>query len=94
MMLDTNDIQIINQAVRSGLMHHDMEIDEVKVKLKESQEEANMLSAEICKLRKDMQRVKEILDETTFLDEGEELVIFTRKEYFEMMNAVNGGSQV
>lgn len=93
-MLDSNDIQVINQAVRIGLANHDKQIEEIKMKLKESQQEANSLSAEVCRLRKDIQRLKDLLEETTWLDEGEELVIFTRKEYFEIMNVLAGGSEL
>lgn len=92
-MLNSNDYQIISQLIRNE-MERMKDPEVLKTKLKEAQHEANFLSAQLCTKEKQLQRIKEILDGTTFLDEGEELVIFTRKEYFEMMNVLNGGSQI
>lgn len=92
-MLDSNDLQLIKQIVNE-VVEQKRAPTESETKLKEAQHEANFLSAQLCAKEKQLQRVKEILEETTFLDEGEELVIFTRKEYFEMLNAVNGGSTI
>lgn len=92
-MLDSNDLQAIKQIVNE-VVEQKRAPTETETKLKEAQHEANFLSAQLCAKEKQLQRVKEILEETTFLDEGEELVIFTRKEYFEMLNAVNGGSTI
>lgn len=92
-MLNSNDYQIISQLIRNE-MERMKDPELIKTKLKEAQHEANFLSAQLCAKEKQLQQVKELLETAEWLDEGEELVIITRKEYFQILNAVNGGSQI
>lgn len=89
-MLDSNDLQVIKQIVYE-VVEQERDPTELEVKLKESQHEANFLSAQVCAKEKQLQRVHELLGTAEWLDEGQELVTITRKDYNEMLDILNGG---
>lgn len=89
MMLSGNDYQAIAQIVRDEMgKYEDPAL--LKTKLKESQHEANSLSAQVCTKEKQLQQLKKILGRAKWLDEGEELVIITRSDYNKMLDILTG----
>jgi len=89
-MLDSNDLQVIKQIIRDETKKYEDPVF-LKTKLKESQHEANSLSAQLCAKEKQLQHVKELLGTAEWLDEGEELVVIIRKDYNEMLDILEGG---
>lgn len=89
-MLDSNDLQVIKQIVNE-VVEHERDPSELEVKLNEAQHEANFLSAQVCAKEKQLQRIHEILDTAEWLDEGQELATFTRKDYNKMIDIISGG---
>lgn len=89
-MLDSNDLQVIKQIVNE-VVEQERDPTELEVKLKDSQHEANFLSAQVCVKEKQLQRIHEILGSAEWLDEGQEVVTITRKDYIKMLDIVNGG---
>lgn len=89
-MLDSNDLQVIKQIVNE-VVDRERDPTELEAKLKESQHEANFLSAQVCTKEKQLQQILEILDTAEWLDEGQELVTITRKDYNKMLDILNGG---
>ncbi len=89
-MLDSNDLQVIKQIVNE-VVHKERAPTELETKLKEAQHEANFLSAQVCAKEKQLQQVTELLGTAEWLDEGEELVTFTRKDYKNMLDVLEGG---
>lgn len=89
-MLDSNDLQLIKQIVNEVVeQKHDP--PELQVKLNEAQHEANFLSGQVCAKEKQLQRIHELLGTAEWLDEGQELVAITRKDYNKMLDILNGG---
>ncbi len=89
-MLNGNDYQAITQIVRDEMRKYE-DPTFLKTKLKESQHEANNLSAQVCTKEKQLQQLKELLGTAKWLDEGEELVIITRSDYNKMLDIFSGG---
>lgn len=89
-MLDSNDLQVIKQIVNE-VVDRERDPTELEVKVKEAQQEANFLSAQVCAKEKQLQRIHEIIDTAEWLDEGQELVTITRKDYNKMLDIINGG---
>lgn len=89
-MLSGKDYQAITQIFRDEMRKYE-DPAFLKTKLKESRHEANSLSAQVCTKEKQLQQLKEILRTAKWLDEGEELVTITRKDYIKMLDIVNGG---
>lgn len=89
MMLSGNDYQAIAQIVRDEMRKYE-DPAFLKTKLKESQHEANSLSAQVCTKEKQLQQLKKILGTAKWLDEGEELVIITRSDYNKMLDIFSG----
>lgn len=90
MMLNGNDYQAITQIVRDEMRKYE-DPAFLKTKLKESQHEANFLSAQVCAKEKQLQRIHELLGTAEWLDEGQELVTITRKDYNKMLDILIGG---
>lgn len=90
MMLSGNDYQAITQIIRDEMKKYE-DHDFLKTKLKESQHEANSLSAQVCIKEKQLQQIKELLGTAKWLDEGEELVLITRMNYNKMLDILEGG---
>lgn len=90
MMLNGNDYQTITQIVHDEMRKYE-DPAFLKTKLKESQHEANILSAQVCTKEKQLQQLKELLGTAKGLDEGEELVIITRSDYNKMLDIFSGG---
>lgn len=90
MMLSGNDYQAITQIIRDEMKKYE-DPDFLKTKLKESQHEANSLSAQVCFKEKQLQQIKELLGTANWLDEGEELVLITRMNYNKMLDILEGG---
>lgn len=90
MMLNGNDYQAITQIVRDEMRKYE-DPAFLKTKLKESQHEANLLSAQVCAKEKQLQRIHELLGTAEWLDEGQELVTITRKDYNKMLDILIGG---
>lgn len=88
-MLSGNDYQAIAQIVRDEMRKYE-DPTFLKTKLKESQHEANSLSAQVCTKEKQLQQLKKILGTAKWLDEGEELVIITRSDYNKMLDIFSG----
>lgn len=88
-MLSGNDYQAIAQIVRDEMRKYE-DPAFLKTKLKESQHEANSLSAQVCTKEKQLQQLKKILGTAKWLDEGEELVIITRSDYNKMLDIFSG----
>lgn len=89
-MLNGNDYQAITQIVRDEMRKYE-DPAFLKTKLKESQHEANFLSAQVCAKEKQLQRIHELLGTAEWLDEGQELVTITRKDYNKMLDILIGG---
>ena len=89
-MLSSNDYQVIRQIIRNELERM-KDPEGLQTKLKEAQHEANFLSAELCKNKKGLQRIGDILETSEWLDEGEELVTITRTDYTKMLDILDGG---
>lgn len=89
-MLNGNDYQAITQIVRDEMRKYE-DPAFLKTKLKESQHEANLLSAQVCAKEKQLQRIHELLGTAEWLDEGQELVTITRKDYNKMLDILIGG---
>lgn len=89
-MLDSNDLQVIKQIVNE-VVDRERDPTELEVKLHEAQHEANFLSAQLCTKEKQLQHIHELLDTAEWLDEGQELVTITRKDYNKMLDILNGG---
>lgn len=89
-MLDSNDLQVIKQIVNEAV-YRERDPTELEVKLNEAQHEANFLSAQLCTKEKQLQHIHELLDTAEWLDEGQELVTITRKDYNKMLDILNGG---
>lgn len=89
-MLDSTDLQAIKQIVKEVVEQKRAPI-ELETKLKEAQHEANFLSAQLCAKEKQLQQVKELLGTAEWLDEGEELVLISRKDYKNMLDVLEGG---
>lgn len=89
-MLDSTDLQAIKQIVKE-VVEQKRAPNELETKLKEAQHEANFLSAQLCAKEKQLQQVKELLGTAKWLDEGEELVLITRKDYHKMLDVLEGG---
>lgn len=89
-MLDSNDLQVIKQIVNE-VVYRERDPTELEVKLNEAQHEANFLSAQLCTKEKQLQHIHELLDTAEWLDEGQELVTITRKDYNKMLDILNGG---
>lgn len=90
MVLSGNDYQAIAQIIRDEMKKYE-DHDFLKTKLKESQHEANSLSAQVCNKEKQLQQIKELLGTAKWLDEGEELVLITRMNYNKMLDILEGG---
>lgn len=90
MMLNGNDYQAITQIVRDEMRKYE-DPAFLKTKLKESQHEANFLSAQVCAKEKQLQRIHELLGTAEGLDEGQELVTITRKDYNKMLDILIEG---
>lgn len=90
MMLNGNDYQAITQIVRDEMRKYE-DPAFLKTKLKESQHEANFLSAQVCAKEKQLQRIHELLGTAEWLDDGQELVTITRKDYNKMLDILIGG---
>lgn len=89
-MLSGNDYQAIKQIIRDEMKKYE-DPAFLKTKLKESQHEANSLSAQVCTKEKQLQQIKELLGTAKWLDEGEEIVLITRKDYSKMLDILEGG---
>lgn len=89
-MLDSNDLQLIKQIVNE-VVEQKRDPPELQVKLNEAQHEANFLSGQVCAKEKQLQRIHELLGTAEWLDEGQELVAITRKDYNKMLDILNGG---
>lgn len=89
-MLECNDLQAIKQIVKE-VVEQERTPTELETKLKESQHEANFLSAQLCAKEKQLQQVKELLGTAEWLDEGKELLTITRKDYNSMLDVLDGG---
>lgn len=89
-MLTGNDYQAITQIIRDEMKKYE-DPTFLKTKLKESQHEANSLSAQVCAKEKQLQQIEKILGTAEWLDEGQELVTITRKDYEKMLDILNGG---
>lgn len=89
-MLDSNDLQVIKQIVNE-VVYRKRDPTELEVKLNEAQHEANFLSAQLCTKEKQLQHIHELLDTAEWLDEGQELVTITRKDYNKMLDILNAG---
>lgn len=89
-MLDSNDVQLIKQIVNE-VVEQERDPTELEVKLNEAQHEANSLSAQVCTKEKQLQQIKELLGRAEWIDEGEELVLFTRMNYNKMLDILDGG---
>lgn len=89
-MLTGNDYQAITQIIRDEMKKYE-DPTFLKTKLKESQHEANSLSAQVCAKEKQLQRIHGLLGTAEYLDEGRELVTITRKDYNKMLDILNGG---
>lgn len=89
-MLDSNDVQVIKQIVNE-VVEQERDPTELEVKLNEAQHEANSLSAQVCTKEKQLQQIKELLGRAEWIDEGEELVLFTRMNYNKMLDILDGG---
>lgn len=92
-MLDSNDLQVLKQIVNE-VLEQKRAPTESETKLKEAQHEANFLSAQLCAKEKQLQRIQELLGTAEWLDEGQELLTITRKDYNKMLDAANGGSTI
>lgn len=68
-MLDSNDLQVIKQIVNE-VVEKERDQTELEVKLKEAQQEANFLSAQVCAKEKQLQQIKRILKDSTDFKEG------------------------
>lgn len=90
MMLSGNDYQAIAQIVRDEMRKYE-DPAFLKTKLKESQHEANSLSAQVCTKEKQLQQIKELLGRAKWLDEGEELITITRSDYNKMIDIIYEG---
>lgn len=88
-MLSGNDYQAIAQIFRDEMKKYE-DPAFLKTKLKESQHEANILSAQVCTKEKQLQQLKKILGTAKWLDEGEEIVIITRSDYNKMLDIFSG----
>lgn len=89
-MLDSNDLQLIKQIVNE-VVEQKRDPPELQVKLNEAQHEANFLSGQVCAKEKQLQRIHELLGTAEWLDEEQELVAITRKDYNKMLDILNGG---
>lgn len=89
-MLDSNDLQVIKQIVNE-VVEQERDPSELEVKLKEAQQEANFLSAQVCAKEKQLQSIHEILDTAEWVDEGQEVATITRKDYNKMIDIISGG---
>ena len=89
-MLDSNDLQAIKQIVNE-VVEQKRDPPELEVKLNDAQHEANFLSGQVCAKEKQLQRIHELLGTAEWLDEGQELVTITRKDYNKMLDILNGG---
>lgn len=89
-MLDSNDLQVIKQIVNE-VVEQERDPTELEVKVKEAQQEANFLSAQVCIKEKQLQQIREILGRAKWLDEGQELVTITRKDYNKILDIISGG---
>ena len=89
-MLSGNDYQAITQIIRDEMKKYENPAF-LKTKLKESQQEANSLSAQVCAKEKQLQRIHELLGTAEWLDEGQELLTLTRDNYNEMLDILCGG---
>lgn len=89
-MLDSNDLQLIKQIVNE-VVEQKCDPPELQVKLNEAQHEANFLSGQVCAKEKQLQRIHELLGTAEWLDEGQELVAITRKDYNKMLDILKGG---
>lgn len=89
-MLDSNDLQVIKQIVNE-VVERERGPTELETKLKEAQHEANFLSAQLCAKEKQLQQVKELIGTAKWLDEGEEIVLITGKDYNKMLDILEGG---
>lgn len=90
MMLSGNDYQTITQLVRDEMKKYE-DPAFLKTKLKESQHEANSLSAQVCTKEKQLQQIRELLGRAEWIDEGEELITITRSDYNKMLDILYGG---
>lgn len=89
-MLTGNDYQAITQIIRDEMKKYE-DPTFLKTKLKESQHEANSLSAQVCSKEKQLQQIKELLGRAEWIDEGEELLTITRSDYNKMLGVLYGG---
>lgn len=89
MMLSGNDYQAIAQLVRDEMRKYE-DPAFLKTKLKESQHEANSLSAQVCTKEKQLQQLKKLLGTAKRLDGGEELVLITLSDYNKMLDIFSG----
>lgn len=92
-MLDSNDIQVIKQIVNE-VVEQERDPTELEVRLTEAQHEANFLSAQLCTKEKQLQHIQELLDTAEWLDEGQELVTITRKDYNKMLDILNHDKKI
>lgn len=88
-MLSGNDYQAIAQLVRDEMRKYE-DPAFLKTKLKESQHEANSLSAQVCTKEKQLQQLKKLLGTAKRLDGGEELVLITLSDYNKMLDIFSG----
>ena len=89
-MLSGNDYQAIQQIIRDEMKNYENP-KFLKRKLKESQHEANSLSAQVCTKEKQLQQIRELLGSAEWLDEDQELLTISLDNYNKMLDIICGG---
>lgn len=88
MMLSGNDYQAITQIIRDEMKKYE-DPAFLKIRLKESQHEANSLSAQVCTKEKQLQKIKNILYRVQ--QQGNGLVVMTQMQYDQLLDILDGG---
>lgn len=88
MMLSGNDYQAITQIIRDEMKKYE-DPAFLKTRLKESQHEANSLSAQVCTKEKQLQKIKDILYRVQ--QQGNGLVVMTQMQYDQLLDILDGG---
>jgi len=88
MMLSGNDYQAITQIIRDEMKKYE-EPAFLKTRLKESQHEANILSAQVCAKEKQLQKIKDILYRVQ--QQGNGLVVMTQMQYNQLLDILDEG---
>jgi len=88
MMLSGNDYQAITQIIRDEMKKYE-EPAFLKTRLKESQHEANIISAQVSAKEKQLQKIKDILYRVQ--QQGNGLVVMTQMQYNQLLDILDGG---